>query len=403
MNIKLIEAASIEHDINYFLMLLYEMVVSYGTRKNDDITIVELGVRGGSSTIAFLSALEKLKKGKLWSCDIDPLMEELNRKVIDGGLYDYWYFWRGDSVEFADSYFSKRQVDIVFIDTSHEFSQTTKEIDKWSQKIKDGGKMIFHDTLSRYDGVSVPIELFVEKNSSEWDYYNIDITTGLGILTRKKGKEKIQTIDKPYVSIKDLAYKYNVDKINGHDNYMDFYEEYLLTRRFDIKNILEIGILNGASLRMWRDYFPNAAIHGIEYNDCKYLENEINNCKIYIGDQSDNIFLQSVIDESKCKFDIIIDDGSHQMQHQINTMKFLFNYIESDGLYIVEDLETSYLYMAKNRDSETFIKYAKNLIDIINCNERTGDFKPLIETNSIYGLNRIDFRENFCVFFKNKL
>jgi len=400
MNEKLIEIASIEHDINYFLLLLYEMTISMGKKKDDDFNIVELGVRGGSSTLAFLSALQKLDKGRLWSCDIDPLMEELNRKAIEGGLYDYWYFWQGDSVDFADSYFSKKQADIVFIDTSHEFEQTVKEIEKWHSKVKEGGKMIFHDTCSRYDGVSVPIQLFLENHQDEWDYYNIDVTTGLGVMTKNRGKAKSKITYNPYVSLKDLAFKYNVDKINGHENYLDFYEEYLFDKRLEIKNILEIGVLNGDSLRMWREYFPNAIIHGIEYNDCKYLENEIENCKIYVGDQSDIKFLQRVVDECQCSFDVIIDDGSHQMTHQIDSMTFLFNHVKTNGIYFVEDVETSYHYMAKNRNHKTFIKYAKNLIDMVNYNDRTMDFEPLAESKGVKNLSRIDFQENLCVFFK---
>jgi len=400
MNDKLIEIASIEHDINYFLMLLYEMTVSLGKRRDDDFTIVELGVRSGSSTLAFLAALEKLEKGKLWSCDIDPLMEELNRKVVEGGLYDYWYFWQGDSVAFGDSYFSRRQVDIVFVDTSHEFDQTVKEIEKWSPKVKEGGKMIFHDTCSRHGGVSVPIKLFLEKHGDEWSYYNIDVTTGLGVMTKTKAAARPTVYMNPYSSLKDLAYKYNVDKINGHENYMDFYEEYLFDDRMRVKNILEIGVLDGNSLRMWREYFPNATIHGIEYNDCKYLENEIENCKIYVGDQADIEFLKTFVEKADCLFDVIIDDGSHQMSHQIDSMKFLFNHVKNGGFYFVEDVETSYHYMAKNRNNKTFMKYAKSLIDVVNCNDKTMDFEPLKESQVIKGLPRIDFRENLCVFFK---
>lgn len=186
MNSKLIEIASIEHDINYFLMLMYEMAVSIGKKSDDDFNIVELGVRGGSSTIAFLSALEKLGKGKLWSCDIEPLQEELVQKVVEGGLYNFWYFWQGDSIEFPVAHFQNKRPDIVFVDTSHEYDQTVKEIEIWTPILKEGGRMLFHDTLSRREGVGIPVEQFVKNRKNRWDYYNIDVTTGLGVLTKKR-------------------------------------------------------------------------------------------------------------------------------------------------------------------------------------------------------------------------
>lgn len=184
MNDLLKQRICIQHDINYFLPILYEMVNQEIVGK-EDFTIVELGVREGSSTIAFLSALENNKKGRLWSADLDPIMDSLATELINNGLWDYWYFWQGDSVDFSEFHFSDKQVDMIFVDTSHEYDQTVKEIAAWTPKLKVGGRMIFHDTLSRYDGVSVPIQNSLKNKKTKWSYYNIDVITGLGIMIKK--------------------------------------------------------------------------------------------------------------------------------------------------------------------------------------------------------------------------
>ena len=75
--------------------------------------------------------------------------------------------------------------------------------------------------------------------------------------------------------------------------YLDTYNKYFLERRNDIKVFVEIGVLNGNSLKMWSEYFPNAIIYGLDINpDCKRFESD--RIKILIGDQNDNIFLNHV-------------------------------------------------------------------------------------------------------------
>jgi predicted O-methyltransferase YrrM len=181
INKKLAQMIEEENDISYFLPILYEVSKNIGKKTTDDFNIIELGVRSGCSTIAFLSALCELKKGRLWSCDIEKTDISF-KNVTDAGLFNYWYFWEGDSIDFAN-FIGNKIISLIFIDTSHEFAQTTKEIEVWAPKLKIGGKIIFHDTCSRREGVAIPIKNFLKKNKT-WEYYNIDISAGLGIMTK---------------------------------------------------------------------------------------------------------------------------------------------------------------------------------------------------------------------------
>jgi 23S rRNA U2552 (ribose-2'-O)-methylase RlmE/FtsJ len=128
--------------------------------------------------------------------------------------------------------------------------------------------------------------------------------------------------------------------------------------------ILEIGVQNGGSLQMWRRYFGAAAvIFGIDIDPrCKEFEED--GCKIRIGDQSDPSFLNSVIDEMG-GVDIVIDDGSHIASHQFASFNVLFPLLAQDGIYICEDLHTSYWddWEGGYKRTGTFIEFTKDIID----------------------------------------
>jgi len=151
-------------------------------------------------------------------------------------------------------------------------------------------------------------------------------------------------------------------------HYFDIYERHF--NRFKEKEvvILEIGISQGGSLEMWKDYFGSKAkIFGIDINpNCKAFEEE--NVQIFIGSQSDRTFLRE-IKKKIPPVDILIDDGGHTMKQQIVTFEELFDHIKEDGIYICEDLHTSYWlkYGGGYKRRHSFIEYSKDFVDYINA------------------------------------
>lgn len=126
------------------------------------------------------------------------------------------------------------------------------------------------------------------------------------------------------------------DKGTCH-TYIDEYEK-LLNQYREYGNILEIGIWTGLSLRMWRDYFINGKVVGID-NFMKPELNELindDNYKIIIGDSTKP---ETLLDISDYKFDVIIDDGCHQIESQVATFNLLKNFVNKNGIYIIEDVE----------------------------------------------------------------
>lgn len=144
---------------------------------------------------------------------------------------------------------------------------------------------------------------------------------------------KLQQIGKKYYTDKSRHTYKNI-------TYLDIYEKFFKHKRETVKNFVEIGVLNGASLRTWKDYFPHANIFGIDINpECKKFEED--RIKIFIGDQNDDEFLKKIKTEIP-EIDILIDDGSHITKHQIKTFNYLFNNINKGGFYAIEDLRNSY-------------------------------------------------------------
>jgi len=156
--------------------------------------------------------------------------------------------------------------------------------------------------------------------------------------------------------------------IHKWNHYFDIYERHF--NRFRNKEIviLEIGVLQGGSLQMWKDYFGDKAkIFGIDIDPrCKELEEK--NIKIFIGSQSDRKFLRK-IKETIPLVDILIDDGGHYMDQQIVSYEELFSHIKNNGVYLCEDLHTSYWpkWGGGHKKSDTFIEYSKNFIDYLHA------------------------------------
>lgn len=162
-------------------------------------------------------------------------------------------------------------------------------------------------------------------------------------------------------TLSTLASRHGTDKGPSCHNYTLLYEMMFAGIRKEPLKILEIGVLDGCSLRMWADYFPNAEIHGFDVNpECKVFADD--RITIHIGDQGNRRDLEYMgID-----FDIVIDDGSHRVSDQIASFKVLWP--NTRLIYIVEDVYSSYLkrYGGGYRRSGTAVEFFKDLVDDVN-------------------------------------
>lgn len=193
-----------------------------------------------------------------------------------------------------------------------------------------------------------------------------------------------------------LATQHGTDKWGSHW-YAQHYDQHLAPLRQDPVKLLEIGIggyedpkAGGASLRMWRDYFPQGTIYGLDYYDkSAHAEERI---RIYQGSQVDPVAIAGIITDCPGGFDVIIDDGSHRSEHVITTLNMLWPSLKSGGWYIIEDLQTAYWPTFGNAPyasaQQSSLEFMKSLIDCLNWQEmpRPG-YSPNLFDSTLVGLH----------------
>ena len=169
--------------------------------------------------------------------------------------------------------------------------------------------------------------------------------TDLGPRQYAKPIPIINDIDINSNSLEFLGKKFFTDKVDSSHtyksiNYCNIYEKYFNKIKDKVTKFVEIGIKDACSLKMWKEYFPNAIIYGIDIDPrCKQYEED--RIKCLIGDQNDEKFLLNIKDIIG-DYDILLDDGSHITHHQIKSFDILYENCKNNGFYIIEDLRCSY-------------------------------------------------------------
>ncbi len=196
------------------------------------------------------------------------------------------------------------------------------------------------------------------------------------------------------ISSKKIFYKLK-NRSGKHSKYFDIYD--LLFKKYINKRItiVEIGVLNGGSLHLWRKFFGNnARIIGIDINpEVKIFEQD--GFEIFIGNQSDINFWKNFF-KKVGMVDIIIDDGGHLNEDQIITAISCIHKINDNGLLLVEDTHCSYMKAFLNPQKYSFINFCKKIIDDINLSS------PLLKNNFFFSFSKyvyaIEFFESIVVF-----
>ena len=182
------------------------------------------------------------------------------------------------------------------------------------------------------------------------------------------------------------CYKKSPYLSNKHSSYFQVYAELLEQYRNEPITFIEVGVLNGGSLFMWREYFgAKARIIGIEFNPlAKRWESD--GFEIFIGSQSDGLFWDEVFNKIG-DVDIVLDDGGHTYEQQIITAHKCVPHIKDGGLLIVEDTHTSYFKDFGYPSKYSFIEWTKMLIDNINSRFPSVKASALPYKNSIYSIS----------------
>jgi len=150
-----------------------------------------------------------------------------------------------------------------------------------------------------------------------------------------------------------------------HATYFPVYDALLAPYRGRPITFMEVGVLNGGSLHMWRRFFgPDARIIGVDRNPLA-TRWEADGFEIVIGDQGDPGFWAQLFAQVG-PVDVVLDDGGHTNRQQIVTTVGCLPHLRDGGLLIVEDTHASYLRDFGNPNPRSFVSFAKHVVDLLH-------------------------------------
>lgn len=187
--------------------------------------------------------------------------------------------------------------------------------------------------------------------------------------------------------LRDLGLRHSTDKVGidtfNHRNFLDIYERHFDHLRNEPVNIMELGILNGSSLRVWKDYFEKGNVVGVDIDPARKVH-EQDRVKVYIGSQDSLELSKQIQSDYSQGFDIIIDDASHINSLTFRSFNLYFPQVKPGGYYVIEDTHCTY----GDKFQPEFDKYAK---DWPGINYNTGtDFKNHRGDFDLFLLSKIE-------------
>jgi len=173
-------------------------------------------------------------------------------------------------------------------------------------------------------------------------------------------------------TLDELGLKYGTDKSSNGHNYLKYYDMFFSPIRGKDILLLEIGTWEGASLKMWDEYFYNRKlIVGADIDEKEQYRTpsiwtiECDQSKV---DHLDNVGI------IHGPFDIILDDGSHDADHQILTFETMFPYVKPNGFYVIEDTLCSYDKSRWVKNADVYDRI-RQMVGEINLNGKISNYE----------------------------
>lgn len=162
------------------------------------------------------------------------------------------------------------------------------------------------------------------------------------------------------------------DKGTAH-SYIEEYERLLKPFRDTTGDILEIGIAQGHSMALWSKYFPFAHIYGVDITNMFFHKDHVDPNRVHL-----NFYVNGTDEEvlmklhGNKKFKIIIDDGSHKIEDQLESFRILSPLLDEGGLYIIEDIQDI------DADKERFLGMTDKYVEILDLRDRKGKYDDIL-------------------------
>jgi len=186
------------------------------------------------------------------------------------------------------------------------------------------------------------------------------------------------------MSLEELVDNSRTDKNTTH-SYLPLYQQLLGGKKETAKNVLEVGIWNGGSIKMWSDFFVNANVYGLDIiNDV--WDGIKNNEKIILYTSTDayneDFFIDKFLNQN-IKFDFMLDDGPHSLESMIQFIRLYSKIMADDGILIIEDVQDwSWVDLLKNEVPE----HLKQFIKVYDLRQNKGRYDDIVFTIDKYNV-----------------
>jgi cephalosporin hydroxylase len=192
------------------------------------------------------------------------------------------------------------------------------------------------------------------------------------------------------MSLSEIVDNSRTDKNTIH-SYLPLYEKLFSSKKETAKNVLEIGVTQGGSIKLWSEYFVNATIYGLDNIDINNIPQDIQNNKNIILHTSINAYDETFVKEfadKNLKIDIIIDDGSHKLTDMKHFIQFYSPLLTNDGILIIEDVQSiDWIEELKKEVPEELKEY----VFVYDLREKKGRYDDIV-----FVINKLKLCHHYC-------
>ena len=193
------------------------------------------------------------------------------------------------------------------------------------------------------------------------------------------------------MSLEDLVDNTMTDKNTAH-SYLPLYQQLLANKKETAKNVLEVGIgnfgeKNGGSIKLWRSFFKNATVYGLDILPIDRVIDELKNddrVVLYTStDAYNNEFFKTHFLDKNIKCDFMLDDGPHTLESMKQFIRLYSQIMTDDGILIIEDIQSwDWIDILKNEVPEHLKQYVK-IHDLRHVKQRYDDIVFTIDKFNI--------------------
>jgi hypothetical protein len=187
------------------------------------------------------------------------------------------------------------------------------------------------------------------------------------------------------MSLEEIVDNLRTDKNTTH-SYLPLYQKLLLSKKETAKNVLEVGIFNGGSIKLWNDFFTNANVYGIDIMNIENVWEGIKNIeKIILHTSTDaynnNFFITHFLNKN-IKCDFMLDDGPHSLESMKKFIKLYSQIMTDDGILIIEDVQSWHWIDALKNEVPKNLKQFIKVYDLRQNKNRYDDIVFTIDKSN---------------------